>query len=57
VSNPKVWLGLFKLLLNAVFEFHEAAIAMGFIKRFIMQPFGYGLTLVAAFGASNVLFT
>ena len=55
MSLVRVWLGLAQLFLDAVFEFHRAASALGIIKRFVMHPFGDGLTLTAAFGASNVL--
>jgi hypothetical protein len=55
MSFPRIWLGLVKLFLDAVFEFHRAASALSIIKRFVMHPFGECLTLTAAFGASNVL--
>jgi hypothetical protein len=55
MSLVRVWLGLAQLFLDAVFEFHRAASALSIIKRFVMHPFGDGLTLTATFGASNVL--
>lgn len=55
MSLVRVWLGLVQQLLDAVFEFHRAASALGVIKRFVMHPFGDGLTLTATFGASNFL--
>ena len=55
MSLPKIWRGLAQLLIDAVFEFHGTASALRFVKRNVMDPFGDGLTLLAAFGATNVL--
>ena len=55
MSLPKIWLGLAQLLIDAVFEFHGTASALRFVKRYVMDPLGDGLTLLAAFGATNVL--
>ena len=55
MSLVRVWLGLFQLLVDAIFEFHRAASALSVIKWFNMHPFGDGLTFTAAFGTLNVL--